>query len=227
MIRRAFSIIELVVILGIIMILLGLLMPVAGEARAKAAATASLSNARQLGLMVDAYAVDFDGIFPIADQKFWFEVRVPGEPWNDELWTGRSWQWALIDAGLLSAEQATDPNHLDAINFDLSMTLSYPPHLMTPQSLEHPDDRRTSPIRTEQVVFPASKGALTEVYVQKSPAPRFWCCTYLDPPGAVTFLDGSVESVAWHELREPEHVPLFGIGIPVRSTWQGARGRDR
>ncbi|MEM0927509.1 MAG: hypothetical protein AAGJ83_15795 [Planctomycetota bacterium] len=227
MTRRAFSIIELVVIIGIIMILIGLLLPVASDARNQGLSTISLSNANQLSTMIATYTTEYDDVFPVADDRFWFEVRAPGEPWSDELATGRSWQWALIDAGFISAEQVVDPAHLNAINFDLSMTLSYPAQLMMPEALEHPADRVTAPVRVDQVVFPASKGSLSEILVEDDPAPLFWCCTYLDPPGAVTFLDGSAEAVAWHQLLDPEQAPLFGIGIPVRSTWKGVRGRDR
>lgn len=225
--RRAFSIIELVVVIGIIMILIGIIMPAIGGVRAQAQSTVSLSNARQIATMITSYADEYDNVFPIADDRFWFRTRVPGEPEADADTYGRRWQWALIDAGFLTAEQAGDPDYLNATNFNLSMTLSYAPQLMTPETIQHPDDRRTSPIRTDQVAFPSGKGSLAEIIVGDAEDLRFWCCTYIDPPGAVAFLDGSAESVAWHQLLEPSTPPIFGIGYPVGSTWNGVRGRDR
>lgn len=60
---RAFTLIELLVVIAIIAILAAILFPVFAQAKAAAKATASLSNAKQLGLGVIMYSGDSDDVF--------------------------------------------------------------------------------------------------------------------------------------------------------------------
>ena len=62
--RRAFTLIELVVVLALIFILAALLFPVFAAARERARSTRCLSNLKQISLAVLLYAQDFDEMLP-------------------------------------------------------------------------------------------------------------------------------------------------------------------
>lgn len=62
--RRAFTIVELLIVISIMTILAGMLFPVMARARDRARQTACLSNERQLGLAVLQYSQDWDESFP-------------------------------------------------------------------------------------------------------------------------------------------------------------------
>lgn len=61
---QAFTLIEMLVVIGIIAVLAALLFPAFSAARAKAYSTQCLSNLHQMGLAVEMYASDHDERFP-------------------------------------------------------------------------------------------------------------------------------------------------------------------
>src|SRR4051794_12804812 len=62
--RDAFTLMELLVVIGIIGILASLLMPALSQAKQKANRVKCLNHMRQLGLAVTMYAGENDGQFP-------------------------------------------------------------------------------------------------------------------------------------------------------------------
>lgn len=65
--RKAFTIIELMVVMAVITVLAAILLPVAITARNRARTAACLSNLRQLGAAVFMYADDHDGYLPFVN----------------------------------------------------------------------------------------------------------------------------------------------------------------
>ncbi len=69
--QRGFTLIELLVVIAIIAILAAILFPVFARARAKAQQTKCLSNLKQLGMAMQMYATDYDGLLPYRGPSRW------------------------------------------------------------------------------------------------------------------------------------------------------------
>ncbi|MEX0652682.1 MAG: prepilin-type N-terminal cleavage/methylation domain-containing protein [Phycisphaeraceae bacterium] len=83
--KPGFTLIELLVVISIIALLIALLLPALEAARASARNAACLSNKRQIGIAIRAYAADFKGFMPSHRNvepghgtRWWHEFYVAG-----------------------------------------------------------------------------------------------------------------------------------------------------
>jgi prepilin-type N-terminal cleavage/methylation domain-containing protein len=67
-VRRAFTLVELLVVIGIIAVLIGILLPALSRARLKARQTQDLSNIRQMAVAAINYATNAKGAYPVGTQ---------------------------------------------------------------------------------------------------------------------------------------------------------------
>jgi prepilin-type processing-associated H-X9-DG protein/prepilin-type N-terminal cleavage/methylation domain-containing protein len=111
--RRAFTLVELLVVIGIIAVLIGLLLPAVAAARKSAQAAQCQSNLRQLGLAVIQYR-DQTGAYP--------QYRAEYPPVTNAYGVNRPrWQWLLApylggyaqNPDVITAWGTADPTYTD------------------------------------------------------------------------------------------------------------------
>ncbi|MEM1109559.1 MAG: prepilin-type N-terminal cleavage/methylation domain-containing protein [Planctomycetota bacterium] len=74
---RGFTLIELLVVISIIALLIGILLPALSMTRTSALAVKCLSNQRQIGVGIYAYAADNDGAIPRGSSSVGFDGLTP------------------------------------------------------------------------------------------------------------------------------------------------------
>lgn len=88
--RRAFTLVELMVVIAVIVILMAILLPTLLGARTKARSASCLSNLHQIGVALTAYTQDYDERLPPVDDDPSTATAAAGKP--------RSWLVAMQGA---------------------------------------------------------------------------------------------------------------------------------
>jgi len=80
--RRGFTLVELLVVIGIIAVLIGILLPVIGRARAAANQAACMANLRTLGQLLNNYGAEFKGSLPYG--RYYASIGSASQTLNDQ-----------------------------------------------------------------------------------------------------------------------------------------------
>ena len=95
--RPGFTLVELLVVIGIIALLISILLPSLNRAREQANATKCLNNMRQVGIAFMMYAGENKGLFPMGsrwDQAYredwlWWQITAPPAGRSEERRVGK------------------------------------------------------------------------------------------------------------------------------------------
>jgi prepilin-type N-terminal cleavage/methylation domain-containing protein/prepilin-type processing-associated H-X9-DG protein len=99
--RRAFTLVELLVVIGIIAALMALLMPAFGQAREQARSVQCLSNLREMVVACQAYATTFRGYYPPAVQGRTVGTVAYADSWDYTIITDLTTLKVTVQPGLL------------------------------------------------------------------------------------------------------------------------------
>ncbi|MDX2017054.1 MAG: type II secretion system protein [Planctomycetota bacterium] len=215
--RHGFTLIELIVVIGVIAVLIGLMLPALSEAKRSAKRTQAAAILRQAHALVLMYTQQSKDVYPIS---------------KGGLSTGMyEWYVPLFDAGLYKSVEELDPQGRRP---DIPVTIALSPTLLGEvQMFQNPPSRfwknaPQTPVRTSDVATPSDKGTMWQWWPIWDRQQEFWCCQAYRPTGPVAFGDGRVILARWTQFDQatPPSRDLQ-IGFPVLATWDGYRGSDR
>ncbi|HTW93835.1 MAG TPA: prepilin-type N-terminal cleavage/methylation domain-containing protein [Tepidisphaeraceae bacterium] len=106
--QAAFTLVELLVVIGIIALLIAILLPALNRARQQAVATQCASNMRQIALGMLQYINDNKGVLPPAAVDASFETAVDSAAATNTVWpNGWFWSTELVGQGYIRAPLTT------------------------------------------------------------------------------------------------------------------------
>ncbi len=213
-----FTLIELCVVIGILLILVGLALPMVGGAMQKGRQSRSMESVRQCGVLVTQYCQEQRDVYPVVEATTQNEAAA-------------RWGEAMITAGMVKTLRELDPDGTDRYGrMNIMLSKCFISDLEQSRRGQcPPEDRRTiAPVRSAMVTFPASKGALRTIQTQTEGPTSYWCCVDGVAPGPVAFADGSVLLTTWRMmLLDGVLYTENGWGYPVTESWDAYQGRDR
>lgn len=246
--RRGFTLPELLVVLGVVMVVLSLALPALARARLAATKLSCSTRVRDLGGLVAAYAIDHDDLFPSAigdgpnirnNQDRWnqytFQIfaTFPREPWRTWAGLGRHSEVLYCPSNQYHSDLADDESDPD---FVLSASVFAEVRYFDPAMPEaYWKTRLGAKVqRHSAAVFPDRKVGILEHRVwhgwrgsacQGCPIDGLF---YFDSPnpGSLWFLDGHVElRLVTDALPHVYRSPIWPV-MPFGTTAYGIAGRD-
>ncbi len=217
---RGFTLTEVIVVMGMVLVLLGLALPSLGRAKEHSDRVTLAVNVRQNAVAIQAYCNDHKGMYPKYD-----EYVVSGSV---------HWNILLARGGYLPSARAADPVGYRRYNSNrvrMSHCMLYPWEKMVPGAVEPTEKPLAIAVYDHWVTYPTQKGLLIPQCSGFAPRTPELRCFVVSPRAIhepVAFADTSTSIVSRFDLIGGDPVITAGlVGYPVLSTWGGYRARDR
>jgi prepilin-type N-terminal cleavage/methylation domain-containing protein/prepilin-type processing-associated H-X9-DG protein len=199
---RAFTLVELLVVIVIIAVLASILFPVFARARLQSKTTVCLSNLRQLGVVMQSYAEDYNDRLPVGNDVFWgdlyslptddtrllytyLEDRVPQALWNCPADVGFRW-W--MDEEFVLRDYIPSTYRTRGQSYDYNLLMVWNPYT-----------GRVDPLAVGSVRNPGSIALLKDAHFMwhNNNSPRLPLLRNPADPGGwnVLYLDGHIRRV--------------------------------
>lgn len=236
-IRPGFSLVELLVVIGVVAILLSLVLPALRGARRSAAELVSLSNARQLAMVIQMYSDASGGLLPATeDGRFYPEIDESSSfsypYWQVyQTWTGVVFPVLpygdAIDVYISPLARRTDIGHATwPSSYHYSTSFAGQPALWKPGAVADASLRRG--VRSHQIRFPSSKALLWDSEVDAGRAQA------RDPDGNLITVTPIASADGSGAFRVPAEAAVavpnpYGNGVSrlrMHNTPEGVSGRD-
>lgn len=235
-VTRGFTLIEVLVTIGVIGVLLAILIPVLAGGRSTAQRTASLANLRSIGQLVHAYTEQYDETYP------WATGGING--------CGIKMQflpvWQMTRLWPVAMHEVIPPRQLVPIILAPGARREGPEQACgQPPSYEYSasflarpeawDGRTTAGdallrgVSTGMVVHPASKALMWDWELPYLPRRPRVAGPDLDEPTPMLFVDGHAQARTPSEATPPAGNPFpdaFRPDARLHNTPDGVRGRD-
>ncbi len=254
--RRAFSLVELLVVIGVIAILMAILLPALGRARATALRANCLSHMDSSSKAITMYGLDYDGSIPQFGASTYEASFTNGG--NPRRYYDQSIYWPRVVKTYLG-ERELEPSqlcpasstfrmafrngdylaYLDLFPEDYDISSSYRlSHalLSSPEAWRPNADGKQSvflrAVRAHEILFTAEKGLLVETVNFHAPDTEDRQVSIFTARGREldftgVFVDGHAEIAQYEELTPPLTTNGVPHTAPIVSTPDGARGSDK
>lgn len=217
--HRAFTLIELVVVLGVVALLAAILLPALAGVRRAAGRSASSSNLRNISMLIEQYASNHDLAYPFPDESRSYPLGCRGVSIQFGHWSAAT-NWPMIVGATISWEQFVgimhspgaarsieQPNCGHPTSYEFSHSFIARPELW---SVSTPTlGALLRPTRTSEVRHPSRKVLMwdREATFLHQPIERSGADIAESVP--MLFADGHVESQAPSQASEPVENPYL------------------
>jgi prepilin-type N-terminal cleavage/methylation domain-containing protein len=224
--RRGFTIIELLVTIGIVALVASLLTVGMSRAKKSGAMTKDLSLVRQNAAATLMYVSDFKDAFPLLGKHSYDVMH----------W----WYECLLASGHVASRQAVDPHYKEPPvhryqRFEFTRTTAISQQYLTERGATEFPVNHLSGQRLAAVAYPSQKGMIVRGWNGEYPFAHSseeqrgmqieWFIGSARTPLAAMDGAGRIDARAKMIGGTPE-VVINSIGVPFYSTWGGLRGID-